>query len=102
MSEAELHLLRSRLYQGLLNKARRGEVYNHPPIGYVKSLNQGFMHDPDEQVQAVVRLILEQFQRQGSTCRLLRYLVDNGIRVPVRPHHGEQRGELTWRRPNRV
>jgi DNA invertase Pin-like site-specific DNA recombinase len=37
MSEAELHLLRSRLYEGLLHKARRGEVYNHPPIGYVKS-----------------------------------------------------------------
>ena len=37
MSEAELHILRSRMYQGLLNKARRGEVYNHPPSGYVKS-----------------------------------------------------------------
>src|SRR5205814_2409999 len=36
MSEAELHILRSRMYQGLLNKARRGEVYNHAPIGYVK------------------------------------------------------------------
>jgi DNA invertase Pin-like site-specific DNA recombinase len=32
MSEAELHVLRSRMYQGLLNKARRGEVFNHPPL----------------------------------------------------------------------
>src|SRR5438477_10774705 len=31
MSEAELHILRSRMYQGLLNKARRGEVFNHAP-----------------------------------------------------------------------
>ena len=37
MSEAELHILRNRMYQGLLNKARRGEVYNHPPAGYVKA-----------------------------------------------------------------
>ena len=36
MSEAELHVLRARMYQGLLNKARRGEVFNHPPVGYVK------------------------------------------------------------------
>jgi DNA invertase Pin-like site-specific DNA recombinase len=102
MSEAELHTLRARMHQGLLNKARRGEVYNHPPIGYVKSPKQGFLLDPDEQVQTVVRLIFEQFGRQGSTCRLLRYLVGNDILMPVRPHHGEQRGELTWRRPNRV
>jgi hypothetical protein len=44
MSEAELHVLRSRMYQGLLNKARRGEVFNHPPAGYVKpeSLDSDF------------------------------------------------------------
>jgi DNA invertase Pin-like site-specific DNA recombinase len=37
MSEAELHILRSRMYQGLLNKAKRGEVFNHAPMGYVKT-----------------------------------------------------------------
>src|SRR5262249_27326603 len=36
MSEAELHVLRERLYQGQLNKARRGELFLHPPIGYVR------------------------------------------------------------------
>src|SRR5205807_8364748 len=50
MSEAELHILRSRMDQGLLNKARRGEVYNHPPAGYVKSPAGAFVLDPDEQV----------------------------------------------------
>jgi DNA invertase Pin-like site-specific DNA recombinase len=102
MSEAELHTLRVRLHQALLNKARRGEVFNHPPIGYVKSPKQGFVLDPDEQVQAVVRLALEQLERQGSVCALLRYLVRNRILLPVRPHCGERRGELVWRRPNRV
>ena len=42
MSEAELHLLRNRMYEGLLHKARRGEVYNHPPIGYVKAADGRF------------------------------------------------------------
>jgi DNA invertase Pin-like site-specific DNA recombinase len=102
MSEAELHLLRSRLYEGLLHKARRGEVYNHPPIGYVKTPEGRFALDPDEQVQGVVRLIFAQFERQGTVCGLLRYLVHHDILVPVRPHQRAQRGQLQWRRPNRV
>jgi len=102
MSEAELHLLRSRMQDGLLNKAQKGEVYNHPPIGYVKEPGGGFVLDPDEQVQSVVRLIFEQFVRQGTVCGLLRYLVQHGIRMPVRPHYGPGRGQLHWRRPNRV
>ena len=102
MSEAELHLLRNRMHEGLLNKARRGEVYSHPPIGYVKGPTGGFALDPDEQAQSVVRLVFEQFERQGTVCGLLRYLVQHGIRLPVRPSGGPQRGQLQWRRPNRV
>jgi DNA invertase Pin-like site-specific DNA recombinase len=33
MSEAELHILRTRLHQGKLNKARRGELFTCVPIG---------------------------------------------------------------------
>jgi DNA invertase Pin-like site-specific DNA recombinase len=102
MSEAELHILRSRMSQGLLNKARRGEVYNHAPIGYVKLPTGEFTLDPDEQVQGVVRLIFDAFEREGSVQGLLRYLVRHAIRIPVRPHGGPSLGELEWRRPNRV
>ncbi len=102
MSEAELHLLRNRMHDGLLNKARKGEVYNHPPIGYVKGPTGAFVLDPDEQAQSVVRLVFEQFGRQGTVCGLLRYLVQHGIRMPVRPIGGPQRGQLQWHRPNRV
>jgi DNA invertase Pin-like site-specific DNA recombinase len=102
MSEAELHLLRNRMHDGLLNKARKGEVYNHPPIGYVKGPAGAFVLDPDEQAQAVVRLVFEQFERQGTVCGLLRHLVQHGIRMLVRPHTGPERGQLQWHRPNRV
>ena len=34
MSEAELHILRARLLGGQLNKAKRGELWIRPPIGY--------------------------------------------------------------------
>jgi DNA invertase Pin-like site-specific DNA recombinase len=102
MSEAELHILRGRMHQGLLNKARRGEVYNHPPIGYIRAPAGGYALDPDEQVQGVIRLLFDQFDRQGTVCGLLRYLVRHQIRIPVRPHAGEHRGRLQWREPNRV
>jgi DNA invertase Pin-like site-specific DNA recombinase len=102
MNEAEIHLLRSRMYEALLHKARRGEVYSHAPIGYVKVPEGGFALDPDEQVQSVIRLIFEQFTRQGTVCALLRYLVRSQILIPVRPHQKQYRGQLQWRRPNRV
>jgi DNA invertase Pin-like site-specific DNA recombinase len=107
MSEAELHILKSRLQQGMWNKAERGEVINHAPIGYVRSLSAregagDFVIDPDEQVQSVVRFILEQLTRRGSINGVLKWLVHNDVQLPVRPHFGPNRGELEWRRPNRV
>jgi DNA invertase Pin-like site-specific DNA recombinase len=102
LSEAELHILRSRMYQGLLNKAKRGEVFNHPPLGYIKLPTGEFALDPDEQVQGVVRLLFAEFEHQGTLHGLLRYLVHHGIRLPIRPHFGPNRGQLEWRRPNRV
>jgi DNA invertase Pin-like site-specific DNA recombinase len=102
MSEAELHILRSRMYRGLVNKAQRGEVFNHPPAGYVKLPTGSFALDPDEQVQSVIRLLFDQFERQGTLNGLLHYLVRHSIRMPIRPHGGANRGQLEWHRPNRV
>jgi DNA invertase Pin-like site-specific DNA recombinase/DNA-binding transcriptional MerR regulator len=102
MSEAELHILKSRLQQGMWNKAQRGELLNHAPIGYLRTLAGDFVIDPDEQVQSVVRLVFEQFMRRGSVSGLLKWLVQNDVKLPVRPHFGPSRGELEWRRPNRA
>src|SRR5213082_4229549 len=41
LSEAELHILKERMYQGKRNKARRGDLYTHPPIGYVRGPDGG-------------------------------------------------------------
>src|SRR5215470_4511429 len=101
MSEAELHFLRSRMLDALMNKARRGELFNHAPTGYVREPGRGLALDSDEQAQEVMRTIFDQFDRQGSLHGLLRYLVHHGIRLPVRPHSGPDRGKLQWHRPNR-
>ncbi|MEM9364643.1 MAG: recombinase family protein [Planctomycetota bacterium] len=107
MSEAELHILKTRMHQGMWNKAERGEVLNHPPIGYIRSVKArdgagDYVIDPDAQVQEVVRLVFDQFERLGSISALLRWMVSHDIKMPVRPHFGSDRGELSWRRPNRV
>jgi DNA invertase Pin-like site-specific DNA recombinase len=101
MSEAELHILKERMYQGKLNKARRGELFHLPPIGYIKLPDGSFTIDPDEQVQRVVRLIFDQFDRESTVHGLLRYLVHNKIQVPVRARSRAERGKLEWHRPNR-
>jgi DNA invertase Pin-like site-specific DNA recombinase len=102
MSEAELHILKERMYQGKLNKARRGELLGFPPIGSVRLPSGEWAIDPDEQVQATVRLIFDEFDRQATLHGLHRYLARHKIRIPVRPQSGVNRGELEWRRPHRA
>lgn len=101
ISEAEVHIIRQRMSQGRLNKAKRGELFNHAPIGYVRLPTGEIAMDSDEHVQAVVRLIFDQFEQLGSINAVLRYLVRHEIKLPVRPHSGVNRGRLEWRRPNR-
>jgi DNA invertase Pin-like site-specific DNA recombinase len=100
MSEAELHILKQRLLQGSLRKAQRGELVGSVPIGYVRRPNGEVTIDPDQQVQAIVRLIFEQFDRIDSLGRLLQYLNKEQIRLPIRLRTGPDKGNLQWRRPH--
>lgn len=102
MNEAELYILKGRMHEGRRNKARRGELLNHPPLGYVRGADGDYQLDPDEQAQQVVRLIFDVFEQQGSLHGLLRYLVAHDIRLPIRPHWGLHRGQLEWHRPSRM
>jgi len=102
MSEAELHILKQRMEQGKLNKARRGELRFHLPLGYIRRSSGEVTFDPDEQVQQVVRLIFRKFEELGTLNALLRYLVKHDIQIGVRVFTGVNKGELEWRRPNRM
>ena len=102
MSEAELHNLKQRLHQGRLSKARRGELSFGLPVGYVWRGPGEVGFDPDEQVREVVRLIFRKFEELGTLGGVLRYLARHDIRLGVRVREGPGKGELVWRRPNRV
>jgi hypothetical protein len=101
MSEAELHVLRSRLHQGKLNKARRGELFSCVPIGYVRSDDGGIALDPDEQVRSVVALVFAKYAELGSVSKTHAFLVANGIQLGLRIYKGAGKGQLEWRRPRR-
>ena len=102
MSEAELHLLKQRMLAGRQAKARRGELAIALPTGYVRRPSGEAALDPDEQAQTVVRLVFSKFAELGTLHGVLRWLVDHDVEVGMRLRSGPDKGELCWRRPNRM
>lgn len=95
MSEAELHIIRSRLQGGIENKARRGELQMRLPIGFIYDNNQ-VKFDPDQQVQNVIYLLFSTFKHTNSACATVRYFNNQGIKFPRRSHTGPNKDELLW------
>ena len=84
MSEAELHILKARMLAGRKAKARRGELGKPVPIGYVRRPSGEIVFDPDEQAQATVRLVFDLFDRFRTVGKVMTWLVEHDIRMPVR------------------
>jgi len=105
MSEFELITLRNRMERGRDNKASRGELILSVPIGYQKLPETGeVILEPDEEAQAVVRLVFEKFRELGTAWSVFRYLIEHQIELGYRCQRGANRGKLEWRRaePQRV
>ena len=96
MSEAELHVLRARLLGGQLNKARRGELWMRPPMGFAYDAAHRLVLDPDAQIQGVVRLLFETFRRVGSAEAVVRHFTREGILWPRRLVTGPRAGEVLF------
>ncbi|MBO0775520.1 MAG: recombinase family protein [Actinobacteria bacterium] len=101
ISEAELHLIRQRMWSGRIAKARRGELAVPLPAGFARRPSGEVILDPDEQVRTVISLIFSLFDRIGTAGGVLAFLADNGIQIGFRLREGPDQGELTWRRPSR-
>ena len=93
MSEAELHVLRARLIGGVLSKARRGELQCRLPIGFVYDAAGRVQLDPDQQVQASLRLFFQTFCRTGSATATVKAFREQGLQFPRRAKHGPHKGE---------
>src|SRR5215475_13450961 len=98
MSEAELHVLRARLQGGILNKARRGELFVRPAIGFAYDPTGRVILDPDQQIQRTLRLLFDTFQRTGSAMATVRDFRNTGVLFPRRIHSGPAKGDVIWGR----
>ena len=96
MSEAELHVLKARLQGGIRNKARRGELEIAPPIGLVYDASGAIVLDPDQQIQATVRMVFETFRQTHSACSVVRRFAREGLTFPRRIRRGIGKGDVLW------
>lgn len=99
ISEFELTLMRRRLLDGVLAKAKRGEFRIGLPVGFLWTREQGIELDPDRRVQEVIRTVLDLFERLGSGRRVHRHMCREGLLFP-RPVDGKSgSGVRIWIRP---
>jgi hypothetical protein len=57
--------------------------------------------DPDEEVQAAVHAVFEEYERLGSVHGVLRVLVERDVRIGVRRRVRPNLGTLEWHRVHR-
>lgn len=88
MSVVELKVLRMRLQQGAENKARRGELYPRLPPGYVWSVSNEVVKDPNLRVQEAIELLFSKFRELWSVRQTFQWFLDNEIQLPVTKHRG--------------
>ena len=96
---AELHILRARMRENLLNKARRGELVLRLPVGYRRLADNTVIQEPDEQVRHTLHLLFEKFKLLKSARAVQRYFLDHDIQMPRYIQRGIDKGKLVWVKP---
>jgi DNA invertase Pin-like site-specific DNA recombinase len=96
MSEMELHMIRSRLTAGLLNKAGRGELALTLPVGLVRDQKGTVLKDPNQEVQSRLELIFATFFQVKSASKVLRFFKDQGLLIPRK----DRFGDVVWKNPS--
>ena len=96
ISEFELGIIRSRMYEAARSKARRGELRICAPIGYIWDRHVGLGLDPDARLQEVVRLVFQKFRELGSARQVLLWMTSQIIHFPY-PTDGRTLTSFEWR-----
>ncbi len=93
MSEAELHLIKSRLTAGLKDKAAKGELRQGLPVGLDYGEDDRVVLTPDEAVREAIATVFRRFEELGSARQVLIGLREDGVLLPRRAN-GSNR--ITW------
>src|SRR5437588_299365 len=93
MSEAELHLIKSRLTEGLRAKAARGELRLTLPAGLDYDDGDHVIITPNEAVREAVTCVFRRFDQLGSARQVVVSLRTDGLRLPRRDI---RTGKIAW------
>jgi len=96
MSEAELHMLRSRLRGGILNKASRGELQVPLPVGLSYDQSGKVILTPDSQVQQAFYMFFKTYKRTGSASAVVKHFRNNGLQFPRLIRGQINKGKTVW------
>ena len=96
ISEFELGIIRSRMYEAARSKARRGELRISAPIGYTWDRHVGLGLDPDRRLQEVIRLVFQKFHELGSARQVLLWMAAQKTHFPY-PTDGRTLTSVDWR-----
>jgi DNA invertase Pin-like site-specific DNA recombinase len=96
ISEAEWYSIRARMDAGRLSKARRGELAQRLPAGYVR-INGRVIMNPDESVQQALKTVFELFRERGSISGVVRQMQKSNILVTRRTEGSHSDGQVEWR-----
>jgi DNA invertase Pin-like site-specific DNA recombinase len=99
LSEAELMTIRARLHEGRWSKARRGELAQPLPVGYVRTEVGAVVKHPDRQVQARLTRIIQLFAEVRVARRVVVRLKHEKLMIPTQAWGGPGHGELRWVMP---
>ena len=97
LSEAELHLLRSRMTEGLRAKAARGELRLVLPAGLDYDDDDHVAISPDEAVREAITCVFRRFDQLGSARQVVVSLRADGLRLPRRDI---RTGKIMWAQAN--
>ena len=95
MSEAELHLIRSRMTAGLRHKAERGQLRQGLPVGFDYDHDGTVVFTADEAVVEAIATVYRRFEQLGSARQVLLSLREDGLLLPRRPG---RTGRIAWAR----
>lgn len=93
MSEAELHLIRSRLTAGLKHKAAKGELRQGLPVGLDYDEDDHVVITSDEAVREAIATVFRRFDELGSARQALISMREDHLLLPRRRNGSKQ---ITW------